>query len=75
MILPNYKLKLILPCFEYYYSNLGYKNFVVDIRLYNYFMVSVFGWPDPRRRVTLHAFLNSSNIPKCLDQAIQTQKP
>jgi hypothetical protein len=26
-------------------------------------------------RVILRAFLNSSNIPKCLDQAIQTQKP
>jgi hypothetical protein len=28
-----------------------------------------------RRRVILRAFLNSSNIPKCLDQAIQTRKP
>jgi hypothetical protein len=28
-----------------------------------------------RRRVILRAFLNSSNIPKCLDQAIQTWKP
>jgi hypothetical protein len=42
------------------------------IGLYNYFMVSVFGWPDPntreccarntsRRRVILRAFLNSSS--------------
>jgi hypothetical protein len=28
-----------------------------------------------RRRVIFRAFLNSSNIPKCLDQAIQTRKP
>ena len=28
-----------------------------------------------RRRVILPAFLNSSNIPKSLDQAIQTRKP
>ena len=49
-------------------------------------MVSVFGWPDPNtwdvarvkksvqtaKRV---AFLNSRNIPACLDQAIQTRKP
>ena len=28
-----------------------------------------------RRRVILCAFLNSSNIPKCLDQAIQLRKP
>ena len=27
-----------------------------------------------RRRVILRAFLNSSNIPKCLDQAIQTRR-
>ena len=49
--------------------------------IYNYFMVSVFEWPDPntrwnvarvkksarktrQRRVILHTFLNSSNIPK-----------
>jgi hypothetical protein len=25
--------------------------------------------------VILRAFLNSSNIPECLDQAIQTRKP
>jgi hypothetical protein len=28
-----------------------------------------------RRRVILRAFLNSSNISKCLDQVIQTRKP
>jgi cellulose synthase/poly-beta-1,6-N-acetylglucosamine synthase-like glycosyltransferase len=28
-----------------------------------------------RELVILPAFLNSSNIPKCLDQAIQTRKP
>jgi hypothetical protein len=54
-------------------------------------MVSVFGWPDPNTweccsseekranhspsaRVS-RAFLNSRNIPACLDQAIETRKP
>ena len=54
-------------------------------------MISVFGWTDPNTwdvaraeksyRIRLpaaldsSAFLNSRNIPACLDQAIQTQKP
>jgi hypothetical protein len=51
--------------------------------IYNYFMVSCLdGLYQTRGNVArvkksglfLRTFLNSSNIPKCLDQAIQTRK-